>query len=284
MRSDDQLESRFATRLASATAVACSGIERLSSGTVRHDVEPDASRVTRAGTLLLLAAVSSNPMQTTTGMRAAPASAPTPTALLSASAAEAVRHFEDAVAAEQSAFRTLPVPGGAGPNLGIRVGLEQAMRRAIDSAVDPLSSADRTAVSAAIWQRISAVDAANTGNLKSILPMDGWFRSRRDGAEVARDAWLIVQHSPDQAFQDAVVARMRPLVASGAARGADYALLYDRTEMFVGRPQLYGRQVTCSGGRWQAASTADPAGLDRRRAEMGLPLMVEYLKNFKGGC
>lgn len=232
----------------------------------------------------MLAAVVSNPAQTTMRMRAAPASTPTPASALSASASTAVRQFEDAVAAEQAAFKTLPVTGGAGPNLAIRVALEQAMRRAIDPAVARLSNADRAAASAAIWQRISGVDAANTAYVKSTLPPDGWFRSRRDGVEVARNAWLIVQHSPDQALQRLVVTRMRPLVALGDARGADYALLYDRTEMFAGRPQLYGSQMTCSGGRWQAAETLDPAGLDRRRAEMGLPPMAEYLKNFEGGC
>lgn len=234
--------------------------------------------------LPMLAAIVLSPAQTTVRMRVAPASTPAPASVMSADASTAVRQFEDAVAAEQAAFKTMPVAGGAGPSLAVRVALEQAMRRAINPAVARLSNADRAAASTAIWHRISDVDAANTAYVKSILPADGWFQSRRDGAEVARNAWLIVQHSPDRALQRLVVTRMRPLVASGDARGADYALLYDRTEMFAGRPQLYGSQMTCSGGRWQAAPTADPAGLDRRRAEMGLPPMAEYLKNFEGGC
>ena len=234
--------------------------------------------------VLLIAAVFSSSTQTIARMRAAPASAPAPAKVLSATATEAVRQFDDAIAVEQAAYRTLPVVGGVGPNLAMRVTLEQAMRRAIDPAVAPLRKDDRAAASTAIWQRIGTVDAANTAYVKSILPRDGWFRSRRDGAEVSRNAWLIVQHSPDHAFQIAVLAQMRPLVASGDARGEDYALLYDRTEMFAGRPQLYGSQVTCNGGRFQAAPIADPAGLDRRRAEMGLPPMIEYLKNFEGGC
>ncbi len=234
--------------------------------------------------LLFLAAVVSSPVQTTARMRAAPASTPTPASAMSPNALAALRQFKDAVAAEQAAFQTLPVANGAGPNLAVRVALEQAMRRAIDPAVATLSDGDRAAASAVIWQRIGEVDAANTAYVKSILPADGWFRSRRDGADVARNAWLIVQHSPDQAFQRVVVTRMRPLVASGDARGPDYALLYDRTEMFAGRPQLYGSQMTCVSGRWQAAQTVDPASLDRRRADMGLPPMAEYLKNFEGGC
>lgn len=233
---------------------------------------------------LSLAAILADTPKATSRMRAAQGSMPTPVATLSATAAQAVQRFDDAIAREQAAFQVLPVAGGAGPNLAIRVALEQAMRRAINAAIAMLQDTDRIAAFTAIWQRIGTVDAANTAYVKSILPSDGWFRSRRDGAEVSRNAWLIVQHSPDQAFQSTVVARMRPLVALGDARGVDYALLYDRTEMFAGRQQLYGSQMTCSGGRWQAAPTADPAGLDRRRAEMGLPPMGEYLKNFEGGC
>jgi len=233
--------------------------------------------------VLSLAALLPDAARATAGSRATSA-APAATRASSAAAAEAVRRFENAIAGERAAFQTLPVAGGIGPNLAARVALEQAMRRAIGPAVAGLREADRIAASTTIWRRIGAVDGANTTYVKSVLPPDGWFRSRRDGAEVARHAWLIVQHSPDEAFQRTVTARMRPLVASGDARGADYALLYDRTEMAAGRPQLYGSQMTCSGGRWQTATTAEPAGVDRRRADMGLRPVAEYLKKFEGGC
>ncbi len=198
--------------------------------------------------------------------------------------AQAIARFDAAIASEEAAFRSLPQGGDLRANLKVRIALEQAMRRALDAVIDPLSQAERQAASMAIWQRIGTVDAANTAYVRSILPPDGWFRRKRDGADVAHDAWLIVQHSPDQAFQRAVLARMRPMVATGDARGADYALLYDRTEMFAGRPQLYGSQVTCRDGKWQPAPVADPAGLARRRVEMDLPPMAEYLEAFEGGC
>lgn len=233
-------------------------------------------------TLLSFAALLPQTTQAPVRTQAAP-TAPTTQSVPAASAA-AVQRFDDAVAVERAAFDTLPIAGGIGPNLVIRVALEQAMRRAINPALATLRDADRTAASEAIWQRIDEIDAENTAYVKSVSPPDGWFRSRRDGAEVARNAWLIVQHSPDRVFQSKVVTWMQPLVASGDARGTDYALLYDRTEMSAGRPQLYGSQITCNGGRLQPAAIADPAGLDRRRADMGLAPMADYLKQFKGGC
>jgi hypothetical protein len=144
--------------------------------------------------LLLLAAIGSAPAQNATQSHEAH---PSPVQLpMSPRASEAVRRFEDAIATEQAAFRALPATGAIGPNLTIRIALEQAMRRAIDPAVAPLSGIDRSAASAAIWQRIGAIDAANTAYVKAVLPADGWFRSKRDGADVAHNAWLIVQHSP----------------------------------------------------------------------------------------
>ncbi|MCC2978064.1 hypothetical protein LK533_15470 [Sphingomonas sp. PL-96] len=195
-----------------------------------------------------------------------------------------MQRFDDAIASERAAFRALSATEERGRNLATRVTLEQAMRREIEPSLVNLSETERAAASVAIWQRIEQVDAANTTYVRSILPSDGWFKFRRDGVDVSRQAWLIVQHSPDAAFRRTVAARMQHLVASGDASGADFALIYDRAERADGRPQLYGSQMTCVAGRWQPAQTLDPENLDRRRADMGLQPMAEYMKNFEGRC
>lgn len=135
-------------------------------------------------------------------------------------------------------------------NLAERVAVEQGMREALPPFSRlPLPEAERGAASAAIWSRLNAVDAANTAYVKSVIPADGWFRDSRDGKDTTRAAWLIVQHSPDQAFMREVLARMEPLARAGEVDGSDFALLYDRTEMYAGRPQYYGSQYNCDGGR-----------------------------------
>src|SRR5580658_8712266 len=55
--------------------------------------------------------------------------------------------------------------------------------------------------------------------VKRSLPPDGWFKFSRDGKTVGHDAWLIVQHSPDEEFQRKVVRAMAPLVKAGEASG-----------------------------------------------------------------
>jgi hypothetical protein len=196
-----------------------------------------------------------------------------------------VAHFDAATSDARARLAALPAPGSIAENLAARVALDQAQRAALpDLVASGLTDADKRAATSAIWQRIGSDDAANTAYVKSVLPPDGWFRNTRDGRQVARDAWLIVQHSPDAAFQRQVLARMAPLVASGEANGPDYALLYDRTAMFAGRPQRYGSQMTCKDGRYVPADLEDPADLDRRRAEVGLGPMADYRKNFAAGC
>lgn len=132
-----------------------------------------------------------------------------------------------------------------------------------------LGEADADAAQAAIWRDIDALDAANTERLKALVPSDGWFRNSRDGAQTGANAWLIVQHSPDNTFMEQVLARMGPLARRGEANGHDYALLLDRVEMFKGQPQVYGSQAVCDGTRWVIWTTKAPATVDARRAAIG---------------
>ena len=118
--------------------------------------------------------------------------------------------------------------------------------------------------------QINPIDEDNLRYLKSVLPADGWFRKSRDGEVVASAAWLIVQHAHDRAFQKEVLARMAPLVAEGEASGPDFALLYDRNEMFEGRPQKYGSQGTCEGGVRVIYRLVDPDRVDEFRRGIGL--------------
>ena len=181
------------------------------------------------------------------------------------------------------------IPAGASVavNLAERVEADQCLRLLPDDPGLPaLPAADQDAVQKRVWREIGAVDLINTDYLKSVLPADGWFRASRDGRKTARDAWLIVQHSPDQEFQRQVVARMGPLAKAGEVEGRDYALLYDRTEMFAGRPQYYGSQYQCGKGRWSLYTLRDPAGVAARRKAFGMDTLAENLAKMSadGSC
>jgi hypothetical protein len=62
----------------------------------------------------------------------------------------------------------------------------------------------------------------------------------------------------------------------GQAQGQSVALLTDRLAVARGEPQVYGSQASITDGRVIFAPIADSAGVDARRAEMGLPPLSEY--------
>lgn len=189
--------------------------------------------------------------------------APPPAAPLSPTAEATLAAWQAKATRCKARLATMPNDAAVSTSLSVRVEAEQCLRRLLgDPAIAALPADDRQAAGSRMWAEITPVDAANTAWLKTVLPADGWFRSGRDGADAAHDAWLIIQHSPDQAFQAQVLRRMEPLAKTGEVRGGDYALLYDRVEMFAGRPQFYGSQYRCENGRWAPSPIRDPAGVE----------------------
>lgn len=174
-------------------------------------------------------------------------------------------------------FAAAHPPTTMAEELNQRVGIEQTGRTALDAVnVEGLPADQMQLALSAIWTELSARDADNTAWLKTKLPADGWFRASRDGADVASNAWLIVQHSPDKDWQREVLARMTPLVATGEVNGPDYALLYDRVEVFLGHPQRYGSQGVCTNGEIVLAPLEDEARVDDLRATVGLGSLADY--------
>jgi hypothetical protein len=187
--------------------------------------------------------------------------APTP---LSPPGQAALDAFRAGMEAIRERHRRAGPPESPAGEIARMAQLDQTARGSL-GVPDTLDDAEAEAAQAAIWRDIDALDAANTARLKALVPKDGWFRNSRDGVQTAANAWLIVQHSPDNAFMTRVLARMGPLAKRGEVNGRDYALLLDRVEMFKGKPQIYGSQGACDGTRWIIWPVEDPATVDARR-------------------
>ena len=57
--------------------------------------------------------------------------------------------------------------------------------------------------------------------------------------------------------------------------------MYDRLAIREGRPQRYGSQMTCRGGKFVVDTLEDPVHIDERREAMGfMQTLAEYEKNF----
>lgn len=143
-----------------------------------------------------------------------------------------------------------------------RVAKDQAARDAVTGPTDEAGLA-----------RMREVDRENTAFLKQAVAKHGWPGKRVVGVDGANAAWFLAQHADlDLAFQKECLAKMEPLVAAGEVTAKDYAHLWDRVAVAEGRPQRWGTQFDGD----EPAPIEDPANVDARRKEVGLPTLAEY--------
>ena len=120
------------------------------------------------------------------------------------------------------------------------------------------------------WEEIvEPVDQANTARLREIVAEHGWPGHQIVGEAGAHAAWLLAQHAPPE-FQEECLPLLQDAVARGDASPRDLAYLMDRVLMHRGQPQIYGTQYMVTGGILTLWTVQDPAGLDKRRAALGL--------------
>ncbi len=127
-------------------------------------------------------------------------------------------------------------------------------------------------------RRMADVDADNTNFLKKVVAERGWPGQSMVGKDGAQAAFLIVQHSPDTAFQAKVLPLLEKGFAAGDVEGQHYALLADRVAVQRGQPQLYGTQASVVHGRFVLNPIADSANVDARRAKVGMPPVAAYMR------
>jgi hypothetical protein len=132
------------------------------------------------------------------------------------------------------------------------------------------------------FRRMRKVDRENTERMKEILRRHGWPGKSLVGADGAQAAWLLAQHADhDRPFQRRCLALLREAVKKGEATGAQLAYLTDRLRVADKRKQVYGTQLVGVAGKFRPAPIEDEANVDRRRKQVGLPPLAEYLRGFE---
>lgn len=126
---------------------------------------------------------------------------------------------------------------------------------------------------------MEAQHLTNASLLEACWDEIGWAGRDSVGEEGAAAAMLIVQHAisrPD--LQRRALAMLVEAVEAGRANALDAAYLSDRIAVFEGRPQLFGSQFDWDeDGLLSPAPIEDEAGVDARRASVGLPPMAEVI-------
>lgn len=133
----------------------------------------------------------------------------------------------------------------------------------------------------ALWETINKKDSINLILVKAILDTYGWLGADVVGGQGNSTLFLVIQHA-DQATQEQYLPMMREAVKNRKAQGSSLALLEDRVALGQGKKQLYGSQI----GRdpitmqYYVLPLEDPDNVDKRRAEVGLPPLANYVSHW----
>ena len=119
----------------------------------------------------------------------------------------------------------------------------------------------------------------NTDTIRQLFNDYGYLGFNKLGMEGSNNFWLLVQHADhDPTFQEAVLDGMDMEVRVGNADGKNYAYLTDRVLVNSGQKQLYGTQVSYKEDFWAIPRPLqDSANVDKRRSDVGLPPIRDYL-------
>lgn len=93
--------------------------------------------------------------------------------------------------------------------------------------------------------------------------------------------WLVLQHT-DHLTRVKYLPYIEKAVENGDLEKRQLALTMDRILSGEGKPQLYGSQILpgCEPGTWEYLPIKDPEYVNKRRAEVGLGPIQEYLDNW----
>ena len=153
-----------------------------------------------------------------------------------------------------------------------RVARDQAVR---DTFAEQLRATGT--ITPAIAASMRQVDSANLAWLKPHLRKHGFPTQSQVGKEGVQAAALLIQHADaDPAFQAEVLPQLEGAFRAGDVTGQEVAMLTDRVAKAQGRPQRYGTQTTIANGKVIFDPIEDSAGVDARRAAMGLPSLAAY--------
>lgn len=130
-------------------------------------------------------------------------------------------------------------------------------------------------------ENVNKIDSDNTAWLKGIVDKQGWPTISMVGSDGAQAAWLLVQHADAKpAFQRQCLDLMDKLPKT-EVHGRNLAYLTDRVLLAEGKKQRYGTQFSQVNGEWKPRPLENEAEVDKRRAEVGLSTMAEYVKQLE---
>lgn len=131
-----------------------------------------------------------------------------------------------------------------------------------------------------LWSTMARVDSINLGKVVKILDEYGWLGPDVIGVNGNRTLFLVIQHA-GHATQLKYLPMMRDAVNNNKANASSLALLEDRVALRNGEKQIYGSQVgRFESGEYYVQPLIDPDNVDKRRAEVGLSPLSDYVSHW----
>lgn len=127
-----------------------------------------------------------------------------------------------------------------------------------------------------LYSKIEEKDIINTHKVSKIIDKYGWLGIDEIGSEGNTTLFLVIQHS-NQSTQEKYLPILKDAVKNKKADPSQLALLEDRLSIEKGGKQVYGSQIGGTKGNYYLFPLEDPDNVDKRRLEVGLSPLAEYL-------
>lgn len=130
-----------------------------------------------------------------------------------------------------------------------------------------------------LWKSIQIADQVNLGKIKVMLSQYGWIGEDKVGVQASMAQFLVIQHS-DIATQHQFLPIMRQAAKAKKMDAGSLAMLEDRVALGERKLQVYGSQINLDPNGAYVMPLIDPDNVDKRRAEVGLGSLADYISHW----
>ena len=132
-----------------------------------------------------------------------------------------------------------------------------------------------------LFKSMNEADSINLIQVEAIIEKYGWLGYNQIGSQANTALFMVIQHSNLKTWQN-YLPIIQIALKNGNAKASQLALLQDRLNLFEGRKQNFGSQIIWSIGKnkYLVLPLNDPDNVDKRRKEVGLSTLAEYLGNW----